>query len=261
MPNIFSPFTYPNAVELPADPIHYKIADNLSERKAAFRLLYEAYVGARLMLPNPHEMRVMPHHLLPTTTLLIALQREQVVATVSLIGDGRLGLPIERIYADEIDQRRDPSRWLGEVSSLASRRLSASSRLDVFVNLMRLMAQHARRSGLDHLMAAVHPRHARFYQRRLGFETFGSEKAYPAVRNMPAVPLFLDFAQLEREEHQNYGVFFGQPLCETKLIGWPISSAERRFFAPAAMEWSCEGHGHVVEAPWPSTETAFTACA
>ncbi len=123
------------------------------------------------------------------------------------------------------------------------------------------MAQYARRNGLDHLLAAVHPRHARFYQRRLGFEPFGDEKPYPAVRNKPAVALLLDFAQVEREQHGSYGIFFGEPVCETQLVCWPISSEERRFFAPASLEWSGESPGQGAEMRPPWKQTPWTACA
>jgi hypothetical protein len=68
---------------------------------------------------------------------------QRVIATISLVGDGHLGLPMEEIYGEQVCRLRH--WWL--------------------VSLMRLMAQFSWRHGLDHLLLAVHPRHARFYRR------------------------------------------------------------------------------------------------
>jgi len=216
------------------DGIVYKMANSPGERASAFRLVHDAYVDAGLMHPNTFQMRVMPHHLLPTTALFTALHGERVVATMTLVGDGRLGLPMEGVYDQEVRQMRQSSRWLGEVSALAS--APARGGMQVAVGLMRLMAQFSRHNGLDHLLVAVHPRHARFYQRCLGFKSLGGEKSYPTVRNRPAVALHLDLSWSEDNppaDHRNYKLFFGESIAAEHLRFCPISVAERRYFAPA----------------------------
>jgi hypothetical protein len=214
--------------------IVYKVADNQHDRSAAFRLVHDAYVDAGLMCRNVSQMRVMPHHLLATTAVFVALDNDRVIATLSLVGDGRLGLPMESVYAREVSDIRQPDCWLGEVSALASAPAStAAVGLDVVVGLMRLMAQFSRRHGLDHLLVAVHPRHARFYERCLGFRPFGSEKAYPSVCDHPAVALHLDLSRLEEDPPATYGLFFGESIAEEHLRFCPISAAERRHFLSA----------------------------
>ncbi|HVA51218.1 MAG TPA: hypothetical protein VNH11_33055 [Pirellulales bacterium] len=212
--------------------IVYKVADNQHERAGAFRLVYENYVESGLMRPNRFQMRVMPHHLLPTTATFVALHAGRVISTLSLVGDGRLGLPLDRVYGPEVEALREPSTWLGEVSALASS--SADSRLgfEAVLGLMRMMAQFSRRHGLDHLLVAVHPRHARLYRRAMGFRPLGEERAYPAVCNRPAVALHLDLTRLEQAPAENVALFFGEPIAEEHLRFCPISAAERRYFAP-----------------------------
>lgn len=214
--------------------IEYKLAENQEERAAAFRLCHDAYVQAGLMLPRRCRMRVMPHHLLPTSAVFIAVRAGRVISTVSLIGDGQLGLPMECAYRKEVGALRSPSRWLGEVSSLASDRQHPVCHFQLVGNLTRLMAQYAQRHGLEHLLAAVHPRHSRFYQRALGFQSLGDAKPYPAVRHRPSVALLLDLPQLEREQHPSYVAYFREPIPEEQLRYSPISSADRKFFSPAA---------------------------
>jgi hypothetical protein len=123
------------------------IARRKSEREAAFRLIYNAYVRAGLGVPNEFGMRVTPYHLLPTTTIFVASLRDpdrDVFATVSLVGDGAFGLPLERVYPAEVHQRREQGLSLAEVSCLADRRSDFRRFFPVFCALNRVMIQFAR---------------------------------------------------------------------------------------------------------------------
>ena len=77
---------------------------------------------------------------------------------------------------------------------------------------------------------AVHPRHARFYERYLAFERFGGETFYPSVCDHPAVALCLDFARIDRELPRNYFKFFGVPIPEANLRRQPMSPRDREYF-------------------------------
>lgn len=212
--------------------IDYKIASTRDERAAAFRLVYKTYLQAGLGVPNPHEMRVTPYHLLPATEVFIAACRGETIFTVSLIADGELGLPMESVYGPEVALRREQGLFFGEVSCLADRRSQLRGFFPVFLRLSRLMVQYARRQGLDELLVAVHPRHERFYRRCLAFEPMGEERSYPAVRNRPAVALCLNFARIDRVRPQMYDTFFGESLPEEQLEPQPITAAQCDFFRP-----------------------------
>jgi len=166
--------------------------------------------------------------------VFIAVLREEVISTVSLISDGPLGLPLESIYDDELSRLRKTGLRLGEVSALADRRRQMSRTLPVFVKRMRLMVQSAHRQGLDRLLVAVHPRHARFYQRFLSFQQLAEERSYPLVCNNPAVALYLDFAQIDRDHPPNYELFFGERLPDEQVLSRPMSPADAVHFASAA---------------------------
>ena len=216
------------------DEIAYQLAASREERTAAFRLVYHAYIRAGLIEPNPSELRITPYQLQPSSNIFIAVLRDEVISTVSLIVDGSLGLPMESIYAEEVAQLRKRGLLCGEVSALADRRRQMSRTLPVFVKLMRLMAQSAQRQGLDRLLVAVHPRHARFYQRFLSFKQLGDERCYPLVCNRPAVALYLDFGEIHRERPPNYELFFGEQLPEQQVLPRPMPSADAEHFAEAA---------------------------
>ncbi len=210
--------------------IQYKVAATRAERAAAFRLVYRSYLDAGLGQPNVHEMRVTPYHLLPGTEVFVATCEDEVIFTVSLMTDGELGLPMESVYGNEIALRRAVGLRFGEVSCLADRRSQFRGFFPVFLRLSRLVVQYARRQGLDELLLAVHPRHARFYRRFMDFRQFGEEKAYPTARNHPAIALSLNFARVDRERHENSDTFFGQSVGAEMLQPQPINPADQDYF-------------------------------
>jgi len=220
----------------PLNEITYRIASTQEERAEAFRLVYEAYTQSGLIESNLSQMRVTPFHLLPTTNVFIAVHRERIIGTVSLIGDGEMGLPMDCIYGREVDELRDQGYSLGEVSCLAHRRQHVKQTLPLFIQMTRLMAQHARFSGMDQFLIAVHPRHAQFYMRFMGFEQIGSQRSFPSVRNNPAVACALNFPRIDVERPACYNQFFGTPIPTSELHSAPMNIFEVEEFSEAAQE-------------------------
>ncbi len=211
------------------------IAQTRSQREAAFRLIYQAYVRSGLGVPNAHEMRVTPYHLLPTTTIFTAEltsgpEDGEVFSTVSLVGDGDFGLPLERVYPNEVAERRQQGLRLAEVSCLADRRSDFRRFFPVFCALNRWMIQAARAQGYDQVMVAVHPRHARFYTRNMGFEVIGDLAEYPSVCNRPAVPLCFDFVKNDTHQLPYYHRFFDDPIPPGELQPVPLSALDLAYF-------------------------------
>ncbi len=212
--------------------VEYKIASSREERAGAFRLVYEAYLRAGLSEPNAHGMRVTPYHLLPTTEVFVAICREQATFTITLVGDGELGLPMEAVYASEVESRREQGLRVGEVSCLADRRSEFRRCFPVFLRLCRFTAQYAWRIGLQQLLVAVHPKHARFYKRFMDFETIGEQRSYPSVRNNPAVAMMLDMVRLHRERPEAYYTLYAPVIDHDHLKPQPITHSQREYFCP-----------------------------
>ena len=211
--------------------IEYKIASTRSERESAFRLLYRAYRRAGLVKENSQEIRVTPYHLLPTTSVMIARYANQIISTLSLIENGQLGLPMEKTFASEVRERRQQDLILAEASCLADRRKDFQRYFPVFVRLCKLMIQYARSRGVDQVLIAVHPRHARFYTQYLAFDQIADVRPYPLVQNYPAVALSLDLKRLETERPSNYERFFAIPIDADQLQPQPMPDCERSYFA------------------------------
>lgn len=207
----------------------YRLAATLEERLAALRLVHDAYVRAGLIEPNAHGVRATPYHLLPTTTIFVAeCEGQRVISTMSLVGDGELGLPMETVYAPEIDQRRMAGKRLAEVSCLAADPAQVGCGMEVFIHLCRLMTVFAISEGYDELVIAVHPRHAKFYQRMLAFRIFGELREYPSVKDHPAVALYLDLHNMQRLPAKLYRFLLASPYCPEDLRAPRLSDREYR---------------------------------
>ncbi len=217
--------------ETTTEQVDYRIASTRAERAAAFRLVYDSYIEAGLGEPNEYSMRVTPYHLLPTTETFLAVRDGRAILTMSLIADGELGLPMQAVYGDVVERYHEQGIHCGEVSCLADRQDHLGDFFPVFFRLTRLMIQYAVRRRLDGLLVACHPRHARFYRRCLGFHQVGEERAYPTVRNNPAVALYLDFARCRRERPDLADAYETVRFPDQELWPRPISPAQRAYFS------------------------------
>jgi len=215
------------------DVTTFKIADTLAERTNAFALVYENYLRAGLIEANPDRMRVTHFHLHHATSVFIALLGEEVVATLTLVGDSHLGIPMELVYPDEIRRMRDAKVRFAEVSSLAVAADNRRESMEMFFGLNRLMGQHARMYGYQELLIAAHPVHARFYCSRMGFQRMGRVRPHPSVRNHPATACHLKFDRADLDPTTYYQRVFESPLPKAVLQRRPLQQEERMILSQA----------------------------
>lgn len=200
-------------------PIRIGVADSPELLHQAYRLVHDVYVRCGYIMPQPNGMRMTRFDALPETTTFVACLEETVVATLTLVPDSSLGLPMQEIYGEELQAFRGQGRRLAEVTSLADRRKDPRRGMAVFMGLTKLMIHTARERQIDDLLVAVHPKHARFYQRVLVFERFGSERSYPSVRNNPAVALRLDLKSVKENEQLSRRVLTRYFGADSESVG------------------------------------------
>lgn len=118
---------------------------------------------------------------------LAAWDFDEVVATLTLGRDSPNGLWIDRLYAAELAGLRRPGRVLCEVSRLAVDPDFSSP--DLLPTLFRSALHHAKNIlTASDAVIEVNPRHARYYERRMGFRQIG-ERRYGAGANSPTILL------------------------------------------------------------------------
>ena len=210
-----------------------KIASSMADFDSAFQLVYQKYLSRGLIEPNPFARRVVPYHLKSTTTTFIAYRGGTAVCTTTLIGDSEDGLPLEALYPAEIERKRMAGLRLAEVSCLAGCGSGSDRNFHrLFMKLMRILGQHAERFGIDQLVVAVHPRHARYYERTMGFQQFGSEVRYESLQDAPAVGIALDFGHGKKNRPPAYDMIFGSKLPLQEIMPRPMPEDFVEYFEP-----------------------------
>lgn len=225
-------------------PVQIALARSQAELLASFRLLYKSYLRAGLVSENRQQLRLTEFHPLSTTEVLVAKCRDEVVSTMTLVGDGQRGLPLESMYGSEYAQLRRTGLRCAEAGSFADRRTSPTRFKQVFNLLARLLVQAAKARGYDALVAATHPKHARFYVRWLGFKQFGDLKQCTYAEGNPAVALLLDFNAIQGTRFHER--LFGEPLTSEDLRPTDWNSRTSRWLQELLT--SVEGVGHAGDA-------------
>lgn len=183
------------------------------------------------------------YNALPSTTTFIAKQAGRVVATVTLIPDSPLGIPMDKIYKNEVDALRGQGRRVSEASQLAiDNRLFPQGWFSMFnfnkliflFKLFKLILDYAAEvEKLDDSCIAVNPKHQYLYK-FIGFEKWGGLKYYGSVNNAPAVAKRLDLHRLEdyfRTKPSLYKIFISQKTSPDVFAGkFQFSAADLEYF-------------------------------
>lgn len=211
-------------------------AETLEDRRAAFSLVHDEYLRlGYLSGPTPSGMIYRLHHVLPTSSTLLLKDRDTVVGTLTHVLDTDLyGLPMEKIYADELNALRRQGRRLAELSALAVRRNYCLQSL--FMLLVRAAYGYALERRVTDFCIMVNPRHASFYRTLFLFEDLGPERPYPLV-NAPAVALRADLTTFPKRLHELLGALDEERSVHAFLThpwedatGW--ARVHRRLTAP-----------------------------
>ena len=156
------------------------------EQRAITQLVRRMYSGRGLSVQamastNPTGAR----------TTLTACAGKCVMGTLTVALDTHEGLLADELYKTEIDVFRAKGRRASEVSKLAVDPKYGSKELLASLFQMVHLYLHVI-NGAHDAFIEVHPRHAGFYKRMLGFEQIGPQRMCERV-NAPAVLLRLDF--------------------------------------------------------------------
>jgi GNAT superfamily N-acetyltransferase len=205
------------------------LAEDTESFDGAFRLIHDQYAWRDYIPPDPSGRRLSLHNALPSTKVFVARAGSRVVATMTLIQDSAIGLPMDEIYRKELGGFRTQGRSLAEVSALAIDPAYRAHGVSILIRLVRvLLLYSAEVCRLDDLCIAVNPRHVDFYQRLFpDARRFGQIKAYRKVNGAPAIGLRLDLdtvrdamAAVHAGESPNafHDVLFDREVCVRALF-------------------------------------------
>jgi hypothetical protein len=202
-----------------------------AELESAYELVYQIYRSRDYIPPNSSGLRLTIFNAFPNTITFVGVVHDEVIATVSLIPDTPIGLPMDEIYRDEDQALRDAGRRLIEVTMLADRRLSGPRSLAMVLALMKLVFDYAALSlKATDLCITINPHHDKFYDEYLLFSPLGGLRAYPSVSGSPTIARRQDLERVEEEFRRR------QPALLHRFFEdrTPLSLFEPRYHMAAA---------------------------
>ncbi len=180
----------------PSVPLTYGPAASLTELHHSFALVYQRYRERQLVGDVSGQVFFGLHHVLPQAVTLVGKVEHTIFTTLTVVMDGPLGLPLDAVFHEELDRLRAQGAVLGELGLFADRRKSLTQSLNSMHELFRLGHWYVESNNFDFGMVGVHPRHAAFYERLLGFRIVSDVREHPTVRNAPVVLLACEQAKL-----------------------------------------------------------------
>jgi len=224
--------------------IVYRVARTRDELEQAFALVYKEY-RCRGFIPKYYKskLRMSLYNALPSTTTFVALQGGKVVGTVTLIPDSPLGLPMDKIYKEEVDGLRKKGRRVAEVSQLATdNRLFPKkwfsmfnfSKLMFVLRLFKIVLDYGMRvEKLNDFCIAINPKHQYLYK-FLEFESLGDLKYYGSVNRAPAIAKRLDLDKAEEHTRSRkglYRIFFSRNTEPSVFKGkYRLAASDLKYF-------------------------------
>lgn len=162
-------------IKVPQDKeIQLTLAQTPEDFEAAFRILYDCYVESGSEAPHPSQLRVTPYHLLPTTHVLLAKVKGEIIGTVSIITDGAFGLPISKVC--DLRPLKLLSPRIAEISSLAikkeARKAHGAAMFPLFKGVFEYCAGYL---GIDILTVTVKLFRRDLYEGLIGFQPITGE--------------------------------------------------------------------------------------
>lgn len=190
------------------EELSLKLADTPEEIEASFKIVHEAYVELGYIDPNSHQFRFSKYQALPTTVILVAKWKDEVVGTMSILPDSQMGLPADSTW--DLSGYRKGGKRLAEISSLTIKPSFKKRRGSLLLPLCKLM-WHICQDILqvDGIVAAVDARVEPFYtdlllMKRISKDASG--KKHKFVKEMKATCLYLETGlRTKTETKKTYG--------------------------------------------------------
>src|SRR5688572_9313910 len=95
--------------------LEFRPVANLDELRQAARLVYNKYMNLGYIQPSQTEIRMTIFQALPTTKTFVAVTAAgNVIATLTIIQDSALGLPMDKLYPEQLEGLRRQGKRLFE---------------------------------------------------------------------------------------------------------------------------------------------------
>ena len=176
-------------------------------------------------------MRIAPYQLLPECETIVVERHSRIAGTLSLIGDGPKKLPLDTYFPEALESLRQKGLKLIEVGCLASEDQASTQPSNVYSALTRATIQHANLGQYDRMIAAVHPRHCKLYERGMGFRRISEVVKCDMVEGNLAVCVAGNPGDPEAYSQPWRDIFFAGSNLDFVQRTNPMSPADRLYFS------------------------------
>lgn len=186
-----------------ADPrIVVRLAADKEEVELANNLLFRRYVETGFWDEDGNQMRTNKFLYADVRRVVIILDNDRVVGTMSIIVDSDAGLPSDSPQPTLMRELRSSGAAIAEVSAFAIDQSKTSRKLFFF--LMSYVLQYSfYYAGIDRLVASCGSEHAKFYESALCFSRLSAPTYYAYTRDIGAL-ISLDLREAHHLLAQKY---------------------------------------------------------
>lgn len=137
--------------EVDMNQVVFKLTETREELEGAFAILHDSYVDVGLMKQSPSGLRVTPYHALNSSVTLIGKVGHEIVATLTIITDSKLGLPSDNFI--DLSKLRQGGKRIAEISALA---IKKKYRGQMLFHLLKYMYEWCTNYlSINHLIATL----------------------------------------------------------------------------------------------------------
>ncbi|MCH2535755.1 MAG: PilZ domain-containing protein [Bdellovibrionales bacterium] len=190
---------------IPED-LTFKVAESKEELEEAFKLVYESYKGVGIIDELDEKLWMTKYQLMPTTTILIAKWKQQIIATACIIVDSPLGIPVEEVA--DLTKFREKGYAISEVSSVAIHKDFRKMNPGILMPLWKYIYEYSYYfAGIDILVATIHQSVKGYFKHVLQFTELPRKegaKKYSQVKDSNPATLMIDLNTLIKRYKKVY---------------------------------------------------------
>lgn len=171
-----------------------RLAQNQLEIEAANELIYRNYVNL-YWADDPAAFRANKYLTASARRVFVAVDRDRVIGTMSIIKDSSLGLPSDTFHPSILRRHRDETKRIAEIISFAVDQ-SIQHPMNLILFLIKFLMQYSfYYEGLDRLIASCRAKHADFYEEHLCFKKLTQPMPYAYAGNVECQLVALDLME------------------------------------------------------------------
>lgn len=239
----FVTLTLPGSRALPG--LSVELASSRSDRQRALELHRDVYRRKGLLRENTPRPQVLPQACAPGSAIFVAKEYGALVGTISFYMDSALGLPMDDVHGEEVDEMRGRFARVAEVGGLAV----LEDRRGVGITMMLYLATYrwALATDTQCIVACVNPSSRRAYGKLLLFEVLGECKRHPRFLGAPSIPIGVDLTTALKRYRDSRG---GKPESPSHKLFYDTDPPHTYADLGAAqyLQWSDDEVSEMIEA-------------